>query len=203
MCFCYALFSESQDKSISFCLKTALFFTVISDLFILILDYFFYGVLTFIIVQVLYSLRLSIKKYQDKGYKKPEVSFRSFAAWLVFQLLMTFIICYTLHRFGVELEALLIASVFYFICILTNTIRADLAAATNTKDKNNLLFAAGMTLFLLCDINVGLFNLSGFISLPKEIDTMLYSISSILMWTFYAPAQVLIALSTGIIYKKA
>jgi hypothetical protein len=53
-----------------------------------------------------------------------------------------------------------------------------------------------MVLFLLCDINVGIFNLSGFIALPERIYQMMYSVSSILMWTFYAPSQVLIALST-------
>jgi hypothetical protein len=51
-----------------------------------------------------------------------------------------------------------------------------------------------MVLFLLCDINVGLFNLSDFIT-PSPAYNIIYSISSILMWTFYAPSQVLIALS--------
>jgi hypothetical protein len=179
-------------------------FTLISDLLILILDYYFYGVLTFIVVQQLYSLYLGLKKQQKNGInQKNKMVWKPFLAnyafWLTIQGLLAFAVCYILKQTGVEIAGLPAASAFYFICILTNTIRADRAAVTAPKDKGDVLFAVGMTLFLLCDINVGLFNLSGFLSTPNEVSSVIYSFSSILMWTFYAPAQVLIALS---IYTK-
>jgi len=62
------------------------------------------------------------------------------------------------------------------------------------KSRDIRLFAWGMVLFLLCDINVGIFNLSGFINVGPVYE-VLYGISSISMWLFYAPSQVLIVLS--------
>jgi hypothetical protein len=250
LCFCYALFSRGADKSILFCLRTALLFTVISDLFLLILDYYFYGVLTFIVVQQLYSVRLSLSKYRGKEGKKPagqaldskepssgepdrgekrskglnsrqfnsmeqgsegwigkeqssrEVSrgewkplIRDFFIRLGIQAAAVLVICLVLKLLGIQLEALLIASVFYFICILTNTVRGVKAAIDHPWDKGLLLYAFGISLFLLCDINVGFFNISGYIALPEAVYDVLYSLSSILMWAFYAPSQVLITLS--------
>ena len=189
LCFCYALFSKnSADRSILFCLKAALLFTLISDFFILILDYYYYGVLTFIIVQQLYSIRLSLADRQMGRIKNVLIR-------LALQLCAASIVCLILKILGVKLEGLLIASTFYFICILTNTMRALKVAIANTDKKGMVLFAIGMLLFLCCDINVGLFNLSGYISLPRDIETFIYSVTSILMWTFYAPSQVLIVLS--------
>jgi hypothetical protein len=62
-------------------------------------------------------------------------------------------------------------------------------------DKRNIrYFTAGMVLFLLCDINVGLFNLSDFLTVTSTYE-IIYELSAVLMWTFYAPSQVLLALS--------
>jgi hypothetical protein len=196
LCFCFALFyRNSADKSIIFCIRTALLFTVVSDLFLLLLDYYFYGVLTFIIVQQLYAIRLLLPEGSKNG-RTGLVLLRSYIIRLLFEAGAAICICLILSRLGVMIDVLLIVSVFYFICILTNAITALMAAVKNRGEKGLVLFAVGIGLFLLCDINVGLFNLSGFVSLPKEIEQTVYSVSSILMWTFYAPSQVLISLST-------
>jgi hypothetical protein len=222
LCFCYALFNnmsagrsiicfpgsqnkglhsftkrKSQTKSdhISQCLQAALFFTVISDLFILMLDYYLYGVLTFILVQLLYEMKLiMVQRAKVKGRIDLGV-LRVLSIRIALQVSIAGIVCIILQQMGLVLENLLIATVFYFICILTNTIIAIRVAIINPKAKENVIFAIGMFLFLLCDINVGLFNLSGFISMPENLYAQIYTLSSILMWTFYAPAQVLIALS--------
>jgi hypothetical protein len=172
-------------------MKAALFFTLISDLFILILNHYFYGVLTFIIVQQLYNYRISLTSNSGKEWK---ASGKTFAEWLVVQLLAAVIVCAILFLIGIEPNGLLIASVFYFISILTNTIRADVSAFIKTNNKGSALFAAGLTFFLLCDINVGLFNMSGFLYMPEKIYAVIYSLSSVFMWFFYAPSQVLLAL---------
>ncbi len=219
LCFFYALLSEGGWKSIVFIctdvtkkkdsvkidillLQTALFFTLISDLFILVLDYYFYGVLTFILVQQLYSIRLAIKnatlnlKIIKPGRSKSgSSSFIFYLKRLLFQSVISGIILLVLLFYKVPSDRLLIASVFYFICILSNTFSAIRVTFRDRSSRNNLLYGLGMLLFLLCDINVGLFNLSGFIALPKDIYSVIYFYSSILMWAFYAPAQVLIALS--------
>ena len=196
LCFWYALFrNKGADKSILFCVKVALFFTIISDLFILILDYYFYGVITFIVVQQIYSIRLSMVKYRAVIENRRVALIRSFLIRFAFQVGATIFACLILRQLGVALEGLLVASTLYFISIFMNAIKAVKSAITNPKEKSLILFAVGMMLFLLCDINVGLFNLSGYISLPKDFYTVVYAIASILMWAFYAPSQLMISLS--------
>lgn len=197
LCFCYALFQgKSADKSILFGMKTAIFLTLISDLFILILDYYYYGVLTFIFVQQLYGIRIMMERYNIEIEEEQKRLRRSFMLQLLLQAATMTIICIVLRRTGTELDDLLISSVFYFISIVTNVIRGIITAVKKPKNRELVLFVVGMTLFLLCDINVGLFNLSGYVTLTKDIYNVVYSLSSILMWTFYAPSQVLISLST-------
>lgn len=206
LCFCYALFlGKGANKGIIFCLKLGLFFTVISDLFILMLDIYICGVLTFIIVQQLYGIRILLYEEGVDGKERDVLinkqGRKSFLSKLthrvILQLIVSAMIYLILYWIGSNLDFLLIISVFYFVCIVSNTISAISLAIHNPFNKNNLLFAVGMGLFLLCDINVGIFNMSGFLSLQSNLYGILYSASSILMWTFYAPSQVLISLSTS------
>ena len=212
LCFCYVLIcKESDSKSFLYISQAALFFTVISDLFILLLNQYFYGVLTFVIVQQLYGLRLDLTAESSKENKKEsninnkkesnieKRILRIFTIRFSIQAVVTILLCLILRTFGVVLQGLLIITAFYFISIVTNVIRAVIGAVRGRKAKGisygSLLFAIGMVLFLFCDINVGLFNMAYFIILTKTQYHLLYSISSILMWAFYAPAQVLIAMS--------
>ncbi len=195
LCFCYALFQEkSADRSILFCMKAGLFFTLLSDLFLLILDCYLYGVLTFIIVQQLYGIRILLADFEVEK-KRRELLLHKLPIRIILQLMIAVFICLILKLAGVYPDFLLSISIFYFICISTNTITAVRSAILGSNSNGMVLFAVGMCLFLLCDINVGLFNMSGFITLPEKIGKIIYNISSILMWTFYAPSQVLISLS--------
>lgn len=221
LCFCYALLTGGVYKSIFFCeanalqsaagpgllnsrrkypyieellVQAGLFFTLISDLFILLLNYYFYGVLVFILVQQLYSLRLIM--LQNEGRDKTK-KILLYGKRITIQAAIATVVSIVLLIAGVNPDGLLIASVLYFVSILFNTIAAIQLCIKDHKNKSNLLYAVGMLLFLLCDINVGLFNLTGFIKLPEDIYTVIYSYSSILMWTFYAPSQILIALSVS------
>lgn len=204
LCFCYALFwGNRAHKSIFFCMIAGLLFTVISDLFLLILDCYTYGVLTFIIVQLFYGIRITLAdmKIHRRGAESKEdgsckmLFLHRLTLRIGVELMIAFIVCLILWLAEVPMGFLLIISVFYFTCIVTNTVTAMKSAMYCPRNRCNLLFAVGMGLFLLCDINVGLFNLSGFISLPANIYDFLYSMSSVLMWTFYAPSQIIIALS--------
>jgi hypothetical protein len=220
-CFLYSLIPErgqaslcrslniekSVYRSTLFCMQAALFCTAIADLFILILDYYLYGVVAFILVQEFYSARLLLLRTEEKGLllepakeRKSCGAIKSFAYALLKRILLQLITASASSSFlvwlGVNSDPLFLTSVFYFICIVYNVGMALQVAIRNPKIKSNLVYAIGMLLFLLCDINVGLFNLSGFVTIPEEMYSLLYSLSSILMWTFYAPSQVLIALSS-------
>ena len=80
------------------------------------------------------------------------------------------------------------------------SVTAAAAAIKYRFNKGRVIYAAGMLLFLLCDINVGLFNMVGYVVVPENIYHILFSLSSILMWAFYTPAQVLIAVSSKYSY---
>ena len=71
----------------------------------------------------------------------------------------------------------------YFSQLLSNTV-----LAWTRKGPRPRLFAVGLTLFVGCDICVGLFNV-------LSAASPLYGPVSVGMWLFYLPSQVLIALS--------
>lgn len=205
LCFCYVIFKRegigARDLSL---VRAALFFTLISDFIILFLEaeLYSFGVLSFIIVQQLYGIRLDACRNRYKERSELEGFWFSLLLRVAVQSAVTMIILILLDRFGVVRDGLLTVTVFYFICLVSNVIRAIVAALHTPKDLNSILFAVGLFLFLLCDINVGLFNLSGFISTSGKAFGLMYALASVLMWTFYAPSQVLIALSSDRFRQK-
>lgn len=180
---------KNFDSQLLF-LRLALIFTLISDIQLLLLDNYnyFYGVLTFILAQEFHGIRISILDNSKVRYIK------DFTVRLLYQSLTGLAICLLLWVANVQINGLLAASVFYFICMLTNTVRSLKLTVRNKERKDIRLLAIGMVLFLLCDINVGLFNLSAFLPVGPVYDKI-YALSSILMWIFYAPSQVFISLS--------
>ncbi len=189
ICFVISLllYSKNTNKIDITCLRGALLFTVFSDLFILILDYYMIGLVTFCIVQLLYLIRLSHwRKQMGVGGE----------IWknLMRNGLITMAVLGIFIKSQIELEAIVIISSLYFISIVFNVIDAVLIAIHSKKSKQ-ILFAVGMVSFLLCDINVGLFNLSDFVTIDGGLFSKLYSFATIAMWMFYLPAQVIIVLS--------
>ncbi|MCR5330365.1 MAG: hypothetical protein K6E62_04155 [Lachnospiraceae bacterium] len=58
-----------------------------------------------------------------------------------------------------------------------------------------VVFLVGMILFLLCDINVLLYNLGDYVSIDAPLYNSLSAAAPYLIWVFYLPSQVLIVLS--------
>ena len=87
-----------------------------------------------------------------------------------------------------------------YICSMILTILSLIFDVDLNKGKKILLW--GLILFLLCDINVGLFNLGYYFNLSYEITSFLENISTNLMWFFYLPSQVLITLYLVFSLKK-
>ncbi len=218
LCFCYALLAGKGTVRF---VKAAQLFTLLADLYLLLLDYYLYGVMVFILVQHLYSIRLLILKQETE--RVPSKSFAqetdreasksfdqesdfqgkrvrqmvcSYLKRFVLQILGALCVCMVLAARHISLELLSVTSIYYFILILSNVVTAIRLAHATPGHKGNILYAWGMLLFLFCDINVGLYNLSAFILLPEQLAFLIDSVSSILMWTFYAPSQVLIAVSS-------
>lgn len=164
LCLSFALLCArlGGDKLVAL----ALVFTTAADWFLLIQnDHLIVGVALFLCVQTLYLLRLH-RVSGRFGWGLRGI----FAAALLLAL------------FPLKLATPLnLLAVFYFSQLLSNTVLAWRHPAMRR-------FALGLTLFVGCDICVGLFNA---VPLPSNV----FSIVSIGMWFFYLPSQVLIALS--------
>ena len=158
LCFLFALFNKKKYRTIS------MFFTLIADYFLLVRNSSYeIGVTSFIIVQIIYMF--FEKKLEAKYFVK----------YFYFRLLVILLgtcFLYVASNFTLLNELVLI----YFSSLLVNT-----AYAYNIK---NFLLALGLTLFVCCDVCVGIHN----------INTQNY-LATILMWIFYLPSQVLIVMA--------
>jgi hypothetical protein len=189
LCFVFTLFfdSKKEEKTDIYLLRGALLFTMISDLFILMLDYYYYGMITFCVVQLLYLIRL----YR---FKKQQGTSSNLLKLILRNIVLAIVIIGILFSQNVEIDELVCISIIYFISILLNTFDA-ICIQIKTRKYGQKIYAIGMILFVLCDINVGLFNISDFAVINGAWFVGIYEFASIAMWMFYLPAQVCIALS--------
>lgn len=139
----------------------ALLFTAGADWFLLVRgDHLLLGVGLFLVVQTLYLLRLR-RLGSGSGY------------WL--RVILALLLGLAVFALNMA-SALNLLVALYFSQLLSNAVLAWGA--------RRWTFAMGLTLFVCCDICVGMFNLG-----------ILYSFASVGMWLFYLPSQVLIVLS--------
>lgn len=158
-------------------LQTGLFITLIADLFLLILGrHYVLGILLFSVVQIIYSSRY--------GFINLKINIRNFI--VIFSSL--FIAYLVVDKLIFKLDFIWGMGLFYAICLLNSVIKAAKAYRDRLFPKpNGHMILIGMVLFLLCDINVALYNILN--------EGLFYNISSISMWLFYLPSQVLLSLS--------
>ncbi|CCQ93674.1 Membrane protein [[Clostridium] ultunense Esp] len=158
-------------------LQTGLFITLIADLFLLILGrHYVLGILLFSVVQIIYSSRY--------GFTNLKINIRNFI--VIFSSL--FIVHLVVDKLIFKLDFIWVMGLFYGLCLLNSVIKAAKAYRDRLFPKpNGHMILIGMVLFLLCDINVALYNILN--------EGLFYNISSISMWLFYLPSQVLLSLS--------
>ena len=146
----------------------ALALTAGADWFLLVRnDSYAVGIALFLCVQTVYYLRL---RRNGISGAYPLRAGLALAAGL------------GLYALGLASPVNLLAGL-YFSQLLSNTVLAWTGRGHRWR-----IFAGGLTLFVGCDICVGLFNI-----LPAS--SPLYPAASLGMWFFYLPSQVLIALS--------
>lgn len=144
----------------------ALALTAGADWFLLVRnDHYAVGITLFLCVQTVYYLRLRRVKVDSAWSLRSGLAL---AAGLVLYLL------------NMASPVNLLAGL-YFSQLLSNTVLAWTQPGWR-------LFALGLTLFVGCDVCVGLFN-----ALPASSPP--YPAAAMGMWLFYLPSQVLIALS--------
>lgn len=169
-------------------LTSAFLFTVIADVFLLFTDLYLFGVLSFCIVQIIYLCRIHNVAPNFKKYH------------LCLRLLVSIVTLFLMEQLQIEVDFLLCITIFYFINFIGNIGLLGFLL----RRKNQLLkcpvyltrFFLGMILFILCDVCVGLYNLSYYVNLSGSVYELVILIASFGMWGFYLPGQVCIALST-------
>lgn len=147
----------------------ALALTALADLFLLVLNrHYGIGVAIFLGVQILYLIRLR------RAGACPALWLRGALA-----LALGLAVCWT----GLATPLNLLCCL-YFSQLLSNA-----CLAWTLRGRSWRRFALGLTLFVGCDVCVGIFNLPGL--LPDA----LYQFARVGMWLFYLPSQVLITAS--------
>ena len=147
----------------------ALALTALADLFLLVLNrHYGVGVTFFLAVQTLYLIRL-----RRAGADS--------ALWL--RTALPLLLALAVYRLA------LLSPLNLLVCLYFSQLLANACLAWTVRGRRWRAFALGLTLFVGCDVCVGIFNLPGL--LPDA----LYQFSRIGMWLFYLPSQALIALS--------
>jgi uncharacterized membrane protein YhhN len=184
LCFLFSLLIYKNKKD-TWLVRLALLFTVISDWFLVIMgkDYFI-ALITFTIAQLMYAVRL----WQNDGsiYRNLSHIFTR----ILLLVILEFGVRILLIIFKVDFDPLVFLAVIYFSVLLMNVLLSF------TQIRKNILFPIGMTLFLCCDILVGLSNIQSYMTLSESsflLDIINCPID--LIWVFYFPSQVLLALS--------
>ena len=146
----------------------ALALTAGADWFLLVRnDRYSVGIALFLCVQTVYSLRL-----------------RGHGTSAAYPLRAGLALAAGLGLYALSLASPLnLLAALYFSQLLSNTV-----LAWTQRGRRWRIFAVGLTLFVGCDICVGLFNV-------LSAASPLYPAVSVGMWFFYLPSQVLIAMS--------
>lgn len=160
--------------------SVALLFTVISDLFLVIVEptYKDLAMVSFNVVQICYFFRLlhlSNNKVRDIGIR---------IFFVIFTIIITIVVLKD------KTDFLSVISMIYYINLILNLVHSFI------HFKVSPLFAIGLLLFICCDTLIGLDNLSGYLSISES--SFIYKLNHLnfnLAWVFYVPSQMLIGLS--------
>lgn len=167
-------------------LRIALFFTVLADILLVLLDdYYTLALVFFIGTQSAYLTRLFVVK--DKKGKTIQLISQGGL------VLTVIIIAVLLFKENTAPDVVLAGG--YFALLVSNIIFAFLSR------KNNPLFWIGLLLFSFCDIFVGLSALTRYADLnPDSLISKINAIPFNFIWFFYTPSQTILALT--IFFKK-
>ncbi|MBQ7363766.1 MAG: hypothetical protein IJW48_04880 [Clostridia bacterium] len=176
---CASFFTERQKYS--YLVNLALAFTLGADFCLVVLDPAreAQGVVIFIAAQLSYFLYILIR---ERGrlflvHTAVRLAVTVLAALLPFMIL------------GDSADTLSVISVIYYSELVLNLV-------FSLFDRELRLFSAGLVLFALCDLSIGLDNLSDYFNVGES--GFIYSITHTglnMAWIFYLPSQVLIAAS--------
>lgn len=186
LCFTISLLIGENflNRKDLFLLQISLFFTVIADYFFLITHKYILGIVSFCIVQIIYSVRHDIKN-KVSTIKK-----------FIMTLILVLIIYLIISNFIITIDLIFVVGIYYAIALIVSVIKAIKSCKYNYyPSPNKYMIAWGMILFLLCDIHVGFANIQKVIKVSPGLLKRFLDKSISLIWFFYLPSQILLTLS--------
>ena len=173
LCFLITIFCKKPLNKLDLqLLRLGMFFTVMADLFMIILDNNTIGVALFCIVQIIYIARYDIDDF-GKIIKK---------LFIIFIILFSI---YVVLSFLNNVDFLIPLALFYSVCLCFGLYKSLKTLKVGKYPQSNKeLIVWGMILFALCDINVALSYMG-----------LINGLTSNLIWIFYLPSQFLLSIS--------
>ena len=181
----FAVLFALKDR-LSYLMVIALAFTFIADVFLTEFVVWehkqLFSVLAFIVVQACYFLRIYYNQI-DKRQKLIHLSVRILVT--VLAVVVTIIVLKD------RVNALAIASLFYYANLLINVIFGFI------QFRKSPCFALGLLFFACCDLFIGLDVMQGlFLKVPENSIIYILTHTGVnIAWAFYLPSQVLLVLS--------
>lgn len=188
LCFVFVIFFDVRKQDINL-LQIALFFTMISDMFLILFRGFqVIAMISFTIVQITYAVRLL--NYSDS--KKENI------INLCLRVILTILVeILVLAVFLKSFDWLLFICSIYATNFLVNIVFSFIHI------RSNFIFPFALVLFLICDFFVAIDCASPYIDLSgNAFFAKIFALPFSLAWVFYLPAQVLLALSLFTTKKK-
>ena len=172
LCFILSLlfYQKSTNRKDSRLVCLALLCTLAADVFLLFGLNQIFGVFLFCIVQLIYLRRFSPRNFKIGAYISASI----------------FLFLSICKIISFSLPTLYIIAGLYAYLIIACTISTFF---TPLPKFNRTCVQVGMILFMLCDLNVALFN-----TLPSN--SGYYHIAAFSMWLFYLPSQLLLSISS-------
>lgn len=161
----------------------ALLFTVLADVFLVLIGNYYIGVPIFAIVQVCYAIRFSFLSGKTLVGEILKRVLPAIAFGVIVTLLADF-------KYGL--------TAFYGWTFAVNFVHG-FELQILKPSKRHLIFAIGLTLFACCDLCVGITNL-----VPSFMTEQMISNAGIATWIFYLPSQIIILSTTKALqFKKS
>lgn len=157
-----------------------LMFTLLADVFLVLLDIYLYGVAIFIVAQLCYGIYLA------------NISGKKISAEILKRIIPAFIAAGITGLLGLKGNIVLPAA--YAMCIGVN-IAHSIELQITKPEKKHLLVMLGFIIFVIGDICVGLRHMP---FVTENIASVLYLIT----WISYPPSQILVLSGTGVFDKS-
>lgn len=182
-CCLYVLYQTVRKQAYSLWISFSFLLFVCSDYFLLLKDSYRFGLCMFIMVQ--FCFLCSLRKKHGERVRR-----------IIIVAMTSVLLLFLIRQIGFMMDATLGFAVIYFLLFSSNLFDA-VKECRKHRSSRSLWFAIGLLLYFVCDLNVGIFNLSSYSSIHNPIFVWLYDFSVVGMWLFYLPGVVCLALSNS------